>query len=171
MPAVTSPAQSETRIRGSKLSATTRLGPWLVVSSTLRWGSAYSCDQTPSATTDQRYYARTIGRFTTTDPYGGSARPGNPQSWNRYLYVGGHPSTGMTRGGRTGGILQPTRFTMTRQNPSIWPTKLGSPIHQPPTRLRTGGGGTCGTCTSMPCKRPQHRPCSRLRTFLWAWCR
>ena len=38
-----------------------------------------------------RYYARTIGRFTTTDPYGSSARLGAPQSWNRYTYVGNDP--------------------------------------------------------------------------------
>jgi hypothetical protein len=38
-----------------------------------------------------RYYARTIARFTTPDPYGGSAKPGNPQSWNRYTYVGNDP--------------------------------------------------------------------------------
>jgi RHS repeat-associated protein len=38
-----------------------------------------------------RYYARTIGRFTSVDPYGGSANAGNPQSLNRYTYVGNDP--------------------------------------------------------------------------------
>lgn len=38
-----------------------------------------------------RYYSRAIGRFTTPDPYGGSAKPGNPQSWNRYAYAGNDP--------------------------------------------------------------------------------
>jgi len=40
---------------------------------------------------NQRYYGRTIGRFLTADPYGGSANPANPQSWNRYAYVQGDP--------------------------------------------------------------------------------
>jgi RHS repeat-associated protein len=38
-----------------------------------------------------RYYSSTIARFTTADPYGPSARPGAPQTWNRYTYVGGDP--------------------------------------------------------------------------------
>jgi RHS repeat-associated protein len=38
-----------------------------------------------------RYYSSTIARFTTADPYGGSARPDAPQTWNRYSYVGGDP--------------------------------------------------------------------------------
>ena len=38
-----------------------------------------------------RYYSPTMGRFTTADPYGGSAVAGDPQSWNRYAYVGNDP--------------------------------------------------------------------------------
>ena len=38
-----------------------------------------------------RYYGNSIGRFTTPDPYGGSASPTNPQSWNRYAYVNNDP--------------------------------------------------------------------------------
>jgi RHS repeat-associated protein len=38
-----------------------------------------------------RYYSRSIARFTTPDPYGGSASPSNPQSWNRYAYVRSDP--------------------------------------------------------------------------------
>jgi RHS repeat-associated protein len=38
-----------------------------------------------------RYYSPTMGRFTTADPYGGSANAGNPQSWNRYSYVDDDP--------------------------------------------------------------------------------
>jgi RHS repeat-associated protein len=34
-----------------------------------------------------RYYSSQIARFTTADPYGGSARGRRPQSWNRYAYV------------------------------------------------------------------------------------
>jgi RHS repeat-associated protein len=39
-----------------------------------------------------RYYSSQWGRFLSPDPYGGSAATGNPQSWNRYAYVGGDPA-------------------------------------------------------------------------------
>jgi len=39
-----------------------------------------------------RYYASGIGRFLSVDPYGGSARPRLPQSWNRYAYVRNDPT-------------------------------------------------------------------------------
>jgi RHS repeat-associated protein len=39
----------------------------------------------------QRYYSSTSGRFLTPDPWGPSATPANPQSWNRYTYVLGDP--------------------------------------------------------------------------------
>jgi len=32
-----------------------------------------------------------MGRFLMPDPYGASAKPGNPQSWNRYAYVNNDP--------------------------------------------------------------------------------
>lgn len=38
-----------------------------------------------------RYYARSIGRFTSPDPYKASGGPAEPQSWNRYSYVQGDP--------------------------------------------------------------------------------
>ncbi len=38
-----------------------------------------------------RYYASNLGRFTTPDPYGGSANLGDSQSWNRYAYVNNDP--------------------------------------------------------------------------------
>jgi RHS repeat-associated protein len=38
-----------------------------------------------------RYYSGLQGRFTSPDPYEGSANPGNPQSWNRYAYVNNDP--------------------------------------------------------------------------------
>ncbi len=40
---------------------------------------------------DQRYYASTLRRFNTADPYHASAGPGDPGSWNRYSYTGGDP--------------------------------------------------------------------------------
>jgi RHS repeat-associated protein len=41
-----------------------------------------------------RYYASSIGRFLSVDPYGRSAVATNPQSWNRYAYVLGDPING-----------------------------------------------------------------------------
>jgi RHS repeat-associated protein len=39
----------------------------------------------------QRYYAPSIGRFTSADPYMPSAAIAKPQSWNRYAYVSNDP--------------------------------------------------------------------------------
>ena len=36
---------------------------------------------------DQRYYASTMGRFLTADPYRASGGAGDPGSWNRYAYT------------------------------------------------------------------------------------
>jgi RHS repeat-associated protein len=41
-----------------------------------------------------RYYGSPLARFLTPDPYGGSASPGNPQSWNRYAHVADDPING-----------------------------------------------------------------------------
>lgn len=38
-----------------------------------------------------RYYFSTQGRFTSVDPLMASARPGNPQTWNRYSYTWNNP--------------------------------------------------------------------------------
>ncbi len=38
-----------------------------------------------------RYYASMQGRFVSTDPVLSSGHPMNPQSWNRYSYVGNNP--------------------------------------------------------------------------------
>jgi RHS repeat-associated protein len=38
-----------------------------------------------------RYYGSNMGRFLSPDPFGGSAKPENPQSWNRYAYVTNDP--------------------------------------------------------------------------------
>lgn len=40
---------------------------------------------------DQCYEQPGMGRFMTPDPYGGSAKAGDPGSWNKYAYVGGDP--------------------------------------------------------------------------------
>ncbi|MEW5979459.1 MAG: RHS repeat-associated core domain-containing protein [Acidobacteriota bacterium] len=46
-----------------------------------------------------RYYGSTLGRFTTADPFGGSARLGNPASWNRYAYSWNDPINNNDRDG------------------------------------------------------------------------
>ena len=38
-----------------------------------------------------RYYGSNLGRFLTPDPFDGSAKLQNPQSWNRYAYVNDDP--------------------------------------------------------------------------------
>ncbi|WP_394766733.1 RHS repeat-associated core domain-containing protein [uncultured Paludibaculum sp.] len=38
-----------------------------------------------------RYYSAAWGRFTSADPYGGSVRATDPQSWNRYSYTDSDP--------------------------------------------------------------------------------
>lgn len=38
-----------------------------------------------------RYYGSNLGRFITPDPFDGSARLGNPSTWNRYSYVSNDP--------------------------------------------------------------------------------
>jgi RHS repeat-associated protein len=35
---------------------------------------------------NNRFYSNAYGRFMTPDPYGGSAKPANPETWNRYAY-------------------------------------------------------------------------------------
>jgi RHS repeat-associated protein len=40
---------------------------------------------------EQRYYSSALGRFITPDPYEGSVRLGNPETWNRYAYVWNDP--------------------------------------------------------------------------------
>ena len=52
----------------------------------------YFRDQTTALDYAQnRYYARTIARFTAPDPYLASGGPADPQSWNRYAYVENDP--------------------------------------------------------------------------------
>ena len=40
---------------------------------------------------EARYFSSTQGRFTSIDPFVGSMRAGDPQSFNRYSYVGNNP--------------------------------------------------------------------------------
>ncbi|MGH9971397.1 MAG: RHS repeat-associated core domain-containing protein, partial [Pyrinomonadaceae bacterium] len=49
-----------------------------------------------------RYYSNSQGRFTSVDPLMASASAGNPQSWNRYAYVGNDPLNATDPGGMVG---------------------------------------------------------------------
>jgi RHS repeat-associated protein len=49
-------------------------------------------DETDFDFAEARYYSATQGRFTSPDPLHSSAEPGEPQSWNRYAYVGNRPT-------------------------------------------------------------------------------
>jgi RHS repeat-associated protein len=40
---------------------------------------------------EQRYYSSALGRFITPDPFEGSVRLGNPETWNRFAYVENDP--------------------------------------------------------------------------------
>ena len=51
--------------------------------------ATYYRDSTGLDYADQRYYANTLGRFTSPDPYKASAGAEEPSSWNRYAYVKG----------------------------------------------------------------------------------
>jgi RHS repeat-associated protein len=82
-------------------------GVAVVTCTSLAYGDSQSCNSTYSALnyTGQwwdsesnlthflfRQLSTTQGRWTTPDPAGmGAVSPGNPQSWNRYAYVGNNP--------------------------------------------------------------------------------
>jgi RHS repeat-associated protein len=44
-----------------------------------------------------RYYASTVGRFVTPEPYGGSGQAERPGSWSRCLYVERDPVGAVNR--------------------------------------------------------------------------
>lgn len=46
-----------------------------------------------------RYYGSTLGRFISVDPLTASAHTGNPQTWNRYVYVLNRPTVGVDPNG------------------------------------------------------------------------
>ena len=51
-----------------------------------------------------RYYSPTLGRFLSVDPTWASADLGNPQSWNRYIYVQDNPIGRVDPTGKCGGL-------------------------------------------------------------------
>jgi RHS repeat-associated protein len=87
-----------------------------------------------------RYYSNAYGRFMTPDPYkvrgGGPGDTNNPQSWNRYAYVLGHPLNWIDPQGLDNcdpGDPLPCTVTITGNNPD-------------------GGGGTGSGGGSNPCQ-------------------
>jgi len=56
-----------------------------------KFGTYYRDGSTGLDYARNRYYASTYGRFMTADPYLGSAKLGDPQSWNLYSYATGDP--------------------------------------------------------------------------------
>ena len=59
----------------------------------------YQDDTTGLDYAQQRYYAPSIGRFTSPDPYNASASVTSPQRWNRYAYVENDPVNKMDPSG------------------------------------------------------------------------
>jgi RHS repeat-associated protein len=53
--------------------------------------TTYRRDETGLDYAWNRYYAPSVGRFTTADPYDGSAVAAVPATWNRYSYVSNNP--------------------------------------------------------------------------------
>jgi RHS repeat-associated protein len=56
-----------------------------------KFGTYYRDGTTGLDYAQNRYYANTLGRFTSPDPYVASGGPGDPGSWNRYSYTRGDP--------------------------------------------------------------------------------
>jgi RHS repeat-associated protein len=56
-----------------------------------KFGTYYRDGTTGLDYAKNRYYANTLGRFTSPDPYAASGGPRDPQSWNRYAYTAGDP--------------------------------------------------------------------------------
>jgi RHS repeat-associated protein len=68
-----------------------------------KFGTYYRDSFTGVDYADQRWYASAYGRFLTPDPFGGSAKAGNPASWNRYSYALGDPVSSSDPSGLDGG--------------------------------------------------------------------
>src|SRR5271168_1085770 len=56
-----------------------------------KFGTYYRDQTTGLDYAQNRYYASTMGRFLTPDPYSASIGPADPGSWNRYSYTKGDP--------------------------------------------------------------------------------
>lgn len=82
-------------------------------SDTKDYFATYRRDDTGLDYAWNRYYSSTMGRFTTADPYGGSAKLTVPQSWNRYSYVENNPTSYYDPSGTTSSSPSGPTFSMT----------------------------------------------------------
>jgi RHS repeat-associated protein len=86
-----------------------------------------------------RYYAPGLGRFTTPDPYQGSAQLANPPSWNRYSYVENDPVNGYDPRG-----LEVYRIDVIGR----YPTPEPESYHLPGSIIGAGGLTDSGAVTA-----------------------
>jgi RHS repeat-associated protein len=56
-----------------------------------KFGTYYRDQTTGLDYAQNRYYASTMGRFLSPDPYKATTGEANPQDWNQYAYVGNDP--------------------------------------------------------------------------------
>ena len=57
----------------------------------IKFGTYFRDEATGLDYAKRRYYSPVLGRFINPDPYLGSIRPGNPDTWNRYAYCQNDP--------------------------------------------------------------------------------
>ncbi len=108
---------------------------------------------------DQRYYANNFGRFMSPDPSSDSGGPSDPQSWNRYSYVGNDPVNffdrfGLLRSkveeGGDGSVEDDSVFDCLLTTPFFWDFKqsvaycTGGGINFGQGQGNPGGGGIKG---------------------------
>jgi len=86
--------------------------PWYATGTVDKWKfTSYERDtDTGLDYAQMRFDSDRLARFTVPDPYSGSTSASNPQSWNRYDYVGGDPVSSVDPSGLcdivSGGITQ-----------------------------------------------------------------
>ena len=85
-----------------------------------------------------RYHQPGMGRFMTPDPYSGSARANDPESWNRYPYSGGDP----VNNSDPSGLDACTDFLILEENPEAGMSICGGAIFD--LDNEPGGGGSTG---------------------------
>jgi RHS repeat-associated protein len=92
-----------------------------------------------------REYHPTEGRWISPDPAGkAAADPSNPQSWNRYAYVGNHPLASTDPLGLCAALINPRCPTYTVDGFTV-PDRIGRGV------LTSGAGGQCPSndCTGV----------------------
>ncbi len=113
-----------------------------------------------------RWYDSAMGRFTTPDPYGGSASLTNPGSWNRYAYAGNDPVNFNDPSGLDGGAWiwmgppvapepPPPNPLMAASNGAYWPQHLtGEERPEDPKQMARMSAAS----TTAPCENKLRAP-------------